>query len=247
MVSRELTAAQATAIAGAVVVALTVLGLAVGAIDPGLAAGTPPHPTLSGQLGDALDILQNNLRVLAAPYLLWLAGFPRRRVTRRLGDLVILTVTAHSMLPVGVELARWRGRLVPYLPQLPLEWTALTLSASAWLLIRTTTTPRRAIAWLAAVTVALLAGAASLETWCAPRRPTRPTVSQTGRHGIRDRAHLVGGGGGRGTGWCAGGGPVAARSQASFPSLRSVPLGRRTGADRDPSTTTDPHKEGSIT
>jgi hypothetical protein len=230
-------------VAAAVVVALTALGLALGAIHPGLAGSMPPHPTLSGRLGDALDILQNNLRVLAAPYLLWLARFPRRRLTRRVGDAVTLAVTAQSTLPVGVELARWRGQLVPYLPQLPLEWAALTLAISAWLLIRVTTAPRRPIAWLAAVTVVLLAGAAGLETWCTPRRRARPAVS----YGMPDRACLVGGGGGRGTGVCAGGVPVAARSQASFPSLRSVPLGRHTGADRDPSTTTDPHKEGSIT
>ena len=35
-----------------------------------------PHPTLTGSLGDAIGILQNNLRVLAAPFLLWLLKFP---------------------------------------------------------------------------------------------------------------------------------------------------------------------------
>lgn len=209
------------------------LGAALGAISPGLAGRTPPHPVLTGSLGDALGILQNNLRVLAAPYLLGVLGFPRNHVARRAGDLLILALTAGSTLPVGIELARWRARLLPYLPQLPVEWAALTVALSAWLLIRTTTAPRRQVAALAAVTVALLSVAASLETWCTPRPPARSALNQTANERAH-RARLVGGGGGSRTGLCAADGHVAARSRAPFPSQCSVPLGRLGGADRCP-------------
>src|SRR6185312_14246933 len=104
-----------------------------------------------------------------------------------------------------IELARWRAQLLPYLPQLPIEWAALTVALSAWLLIRTTTPPRRQVAVLAAVTVALLVVAAGLETWCTPRRPVRTAPSQTA-YGIRDRPRLVGGGGGWRAGLCAAAG-----------------------------------------
>ena len=235
---------RTSGIAAGAVLGLTMLGAALGAVNPGLAGRTPPHPVLTGSLADALGILQNNLRVLAAPYLLGVLGFPRNRVARRAGDLLVLALAAGSTLPVGIELARWRARLIPYLPQLPVEWAALTVAVSAWLLIRTTTPLRRQVAVLAAVTVALLAVAASLETWCTPRRSARTALNQTANRG-RDRARLVGGGDGWRTGLCAAAGHVAARSRAPFPSQCSVPLGRLGGADRAPSTTTDPHKEGS--
>ena len=233
-----------TGIAAGAVLGLTVLGTVLGTISTDLAGPTPPRPVLNGSLTDALGILQNNLRVLAAPYLLGMLGFPRHRAARWAGDLLVLALTAGSTLPVGIELARWRARLLPYLPQLPVEWAALTVGLSAWLLIRTTTAPRRQVAVLAAVTVALLAVAASLETWCTPRRSARTALNQTAC-GVRDRARLVGGGAGWRPALCAAAGHVAARSQAPFPSQCSVPLGRLGGADRAPSTTTDPHKEGS--
>jgi len=195
-----------TGIAAAAVIGLTAAGLAVGGIDPRLAARTAPHPALTGSLSDALGILQNNLRVLAAPYLLGILGFPRHRVARRAGDLLVLALAAGSTVPVGIELARWRGRLLPYLPQLPVEWAALTVSVSAWLLIRTMSARYRQIVMRAAVSVALLAVAAGLETWCTPRRSVRTAVSQTAG-GVRDRACLVGGGGGWRPALCAAAGP----------------------------------------
>ena len=141
MVTPKLNTHRAIAIAGTIVIALTAVGVALGAVEPRLAGRTAPHPTLTGSVGEAVSILQNNLRVLAAPYLLWLLGFHARRLARRAGDLLILVLTAQSTLPVGVELGRWRTRLLPYLPQLPLEWAALALVVSGWLLIRTTVAP----------------------------------------------------------------------------------------------------------
>ena len=81
--------------------ALGTVGLALGAVNPGLAGATPPHPTLTGSVADALGILQNNLRVLAVPYLLWLLGFHTRRLARQAGDLLMFAVTAHSTRPLA--------------------------------------------------------------------------------------------------------------------------------------------------
>jgi len=171
MVTPELSPCPRTlATAAAAVATLTTIGILAASIDPALAGATRPHPTLTGSLDEALAILQNNLRTLAAPYLLWLLGLHHQRLGRRAGDVLILALTAASTIPVGIALGRWRSQLAAYVPQLPLEWAALTVAISAWLLIRTHTPNPGQILTLAAVTAGLLAGAAALETWCTPHR-----------------------------------------------------------------------------
>ena len=98
---------------------------------------------------------------------------------------------------------------------------------------------------LATATVLLLAGAASLETWCTPHRHTRPDASQAEVDTVREPHRHVDAGGCLRHGFCAGDGHTAARSPAPFPSLRSVPLGRLAGADRATSTHRPP--QGGIT
>ncbi len=233
-----------TLLAGAGVLALTTAGIVLGAVDPTLAGTTRPHPALSGSLADALAVLQNNTRVLAAPYLLWLFGFPRSRLGRSAGDTLMLAVSAASAIPVGIELGRWQAQLLPYIPQLPLEWAALATTVSAWLLIRTNTAQCRHIAVLAVATAVLLIAAAVLETWCTPHRQPTTRGGQTDAGIAREPISTVGAGGCCRRGFCAGAGHTASRSHAPFPSQGSVPLGRPAGADRATSTTTDPHKEG---
>ena len=116
------------ALAAAGVLAATAIGVVVGMLDPQLAGSARPHPTLTGSLADAAGILQNNARVLSAPFLLVVLGFPECRLGRGAGDLIVTVLTVASTIPVGLELGRWEGRLLPYLPQLPLEWAALTLA-----------------------------------------------------------------------------------------------------------------------
>jgi hypothetical protein len=101
--------------------------------------------------------------VLAAPFLLWPLGLPTGRLGRSVGDVLVLVVIALNLVPVGLELGRWRGQLVAYLPQLPVEWGALITAVSAWLAIRRDEATRRDVAVLAAVTVTLLLAAASLD------------------------------------------------------------------------------------
>jgi hypothetical protein len=240
----DLTTRQLPTAAG-LVLGLTALGALLSTIAPALAGHTRPHPTLTGSLGDVTSILQNNLRVLAAPFLLCLLKFPGSRLGRRAGDLLILGLAAASAIPVGLELGRWHTTLVPYVPQLPLEWAALTVGITAWLTARHGHVRPRQLAVLATTTALLLAGAASIETWCTPHRHTGSAARQAEVDIVRVPHARVGAGGCLRHGLCAGDGRVAARSRASFPSLRSVPLGCRAGADRATATHRPP--QGGIT
>jgi hypothetical protein len=143
-----------TVLAASAVLGLTLLGVLLALADPALAGHTPPHAALNGTITDALWILQNNLRVLAVPFLLAALRFPEGRL-------------GHCG---GRRRTRWWQRLIPYLPQLPLEWAALTIATSAWLNARHGETRPRELAVLSATTAVLLIGAASLETWCTPHR-----------------------------------------------------------------------------
>ena len=155
------------------VLMVTLAGVSAGLLDPRLAASIRPHPTLTGSIGDWLAILETNLRVLAVPFILAALRFPATRLGRTIGDLIVAALTALSTLTVGIELGRWRARLIAYLPHLPLEWAALSLTLAAWRLIRTGHAPRRLLTELAVWIVVLLVAAASLETWATPHRPVR--------------------------------------------------------------------------
>ena len=211
------------ALAAGVVLAAAAVGIALATLDPQLPCGARPHPTLTGSLGEAAWLLQNNARVLAAPFLLVLLGFPQSRFGRRAGDLVLTALTAASTIPVGLELGRWQGRLLPYLPQLPLEWAALALAVHAWVIARSGQVAIRQLAPKGAVVLALLVIAASLETWATPHRHAHPLDTARDTAVWRSAGCLS-------PGSCTGSGPVASRSQAPFPALRSVPLGRLAGA-----------------
>ena len=168
MGSPELT--RALQHAGALLTGLTILGIGAGLLIPGLAGTTRPHPTLTGSASDALGILANNLRLLAAPFLLWLLRLQHSRVGRAAGDLIMLALAGASAVTVGIALGRWRERLIPYLPHLPLEWTALTVAIATWLLIRTCGGSPRQLLALGSSVVALLCAAAAVETWATPHR-----------------------------------------------------------------------------
>jgi hypothetical protein len=220
------------ALSAAAVIGFATLGIGLALVDPALAGSTRPHPALTGSLGDAVAILQNNARVLATPFLLALLGFPQSSFGRRTGDLILTALTAASTIPVGLELGRWQGRLLPYISQLPLEWVALALALGAWLTTRADQASCRQLVVLAASITVLLVGAAAIETWCTPHRHPLLASDPAKVGAVREPHVLVGDGGCHRHGFCAGTGPVASRSPAPFPSPRSVPLGRNAGADR---------------
>jgi hypothetical protein len=110
--------------------------------------------------------------------------FPQNRLGRRAGDLIVTALTAASTIPVGIELGRWQGRLLPYLPQLPLEWAALAVAVCVWITARSGRGPTRRLMVLAGLTLALLIAAASLETWATPHRaPQTPSAESKAADG----------------------------------------------------------------
>jgi hypothetical protein len=173
-------------LAGIGVVALTAVGAALGELDPQLAGHVAPHPVLTGSVGDAASILANNGRVLSAPFLAVLLGFPESGLGRRAGDAVALLIASASCVPVGIALGRWQAALVQYTPQLPFEWAALIVAITAWMHARRSTAHLRDVAVFAIVTTALLISAATIETWCTPHRAdgqVAVAVVKASRHG----------------------------------------------------------------
>jgi hypothetical protein len=153
------------------------VGVLVGAAAPGLAPGGHPHPTLHGTLGDVASIAIANARVLSASFLLALFRFPSDRRSRQLGDLLVVVLLGGNGLRVGLALGRDRGALLPYVPQLPLEWLAAALAAAAWLTLRTGARKHTGLAYVAAVLV-VVAAAAAIETICTPHAAAREHTFQ---------------------------------------------------------------------
>jgi hypothetical protein len=120
----------------AALIAATAIGVAVELADHGVAGSAPPHPTLHPSLQAIGSILATNVRVLAAPFLLIAFRFHTSTPARIAGDLLLSTILAANALRVGVALARWQTRLLPYLPHVPLEYSAAAVAATAWLSAR---------------------------------------------------------------------------------------------------------------
>jgi len=178
-------ALPAPARAGLAIAGLTAVAAVLGDLFPGLAPGRDPHPVLHGTIAEATDIAVTNLRVLSAPFLLALLGLHHGPRRRRIGDLVIAVIATLNTVQVGLALGADGPRLIPYVPQLPLEWTALTLSIAAWLELRTGHASRRRIGRYAAATLALTVTAAAVETFATPHSdqqrhvPTAGSVSRS--------------------------------------------------------------------
>jgi hypothetical protein len=233
--------ARRLAAAAACVWLLTAWGVLLGRLAPGLAASTHPHPTLHGTLGELASVIANNLRVLAAPFLLAVFHWPDGRLTRRLGDLVIAAPIAQNTIAVGLALGRWGDRLLPYVPQLPLEWTALGTAGAAWLTARDGSHDR-ILAVYTLATLALTISAAAIEVELTPHAHTGQRADRHGLTKASDPSLLAESGCRLSSPDLApSGGPLASRSHAPFPSRRAFgsarPPGRR---DRTTSTTRSP-------
>jgi len=204
MVATDMNARRQLVAGGGAVIALTALGALLEVIDPASAGNTRPHPTLTGSLGDTLGIFANNLRVLAGPFVCVALGFPDSRIGRIAGDLLVLAITALSAIPGGIELARWNTVLLAYVPQLPVEWAALSTAVTAWLAARRGAVDRWAVTELAVLAAVLLALAACLETWCVPHRAVIVHASRPSLDAVREPVSLWGSGGCLATDLCAG-------------------------------------------
>jgi hypothetical protein len=236
------------AIAYAALWLITLLAAVIGMAVPELAPVGGPHPTLHGTFDDLVSIAGTNARVLSAPFLLACFRFPAHPRSRWLADLLITAILGANALHVGLALGRWQLRLLPYVPQLPLEWLAAALAAAAWLNLRAGARRQTAAVYLAAVLVVVVA-AAAVETIATPHARAR------GLHGRVDSATTALVSHGPASERKAGGGLPALRSCAGVgtrfkvaplpsPRCRSVPLGHLASAAGLRQPPPDPAKEG---
>jgi hypothetical protein len=124
----------------------------------------PPH------IGHVLALAVHNIPIAAWPLLLGLVGAHRHRLATHLADGVLLTCIILNTLPVGAALGAYGTAVLPYLPQLPLEWGGLALGASAWLAQRQRTLSVPEGLGLLALIAGVLLCAATLETVAVPHR-----------------------------------------------------------------------------
>jgi hypothetical protein len=136
-----------------------VLGLA-------LTAQRNPPPGV----GHVLVSDAHNLPIVAWPLLLGLIGAHRHPLAKHVADGLLTACIIVNALQVGAALGAYDAPLLPYIPQLPVEWGALALGASAWLIQRQRAlTLSEGLGLLALITVVLLC-AAVLETVAVPHR-----------------------------------------------------------------------------
>ena len=156
-------------------------------------------------------------------------------------------MVAANTIPVGIALGRWQSQLIPYVPQLPLEWAALILAVSTWLTVRTGAATRQHVAVLAASTAVLVLAAAALETWGTPHRPAPVVAGREAVAVVHRRSLSCGGPGVDCATDSAPGRPGRCKVARSLP---LHPLGSarpKPGADRAPSTTPGPPQGGTTT
>jgi hypothetical protein len=155
---------------------ITAMATLAGAVDPGLALASAPHPSLHPTFGAWASIFSQNARIMSIPVLLSALGVQSCRAGRCLGDVTVMAILMLNGALVGIELGHWGLRLIPYLPQLPLEWLAVAIATSSWMTTRTprdSESHRRALLTAAALSAGLLAVAAAVEVLLTPHAPVR--------------------------------------------------------------------------
>jgi uncharacterized membrane protein len=121
-------------------------------------------------LAHVLALAAHNIPIAAWPLLLGVMGAHRHRLARKIADAVLAGCILANTVPVGAALGAYGPPLLPYIPQLPLEWAGLALGASAWLVQRRRALGvREGLLCLALIACVLLC-AATLETVAVPHR-----------------------------------------------------------------------------
>lgn len=159
--SVTLTAAAVVALGGAALSQRTrgALGLA---LTP--AGNPPPSPER------VLALAAHNVPIAAWPLLLGLLADPRRRIVRHAADGLVAVCLLANAAPVGAALGAYGARVLPYVPQLPIEWAGLALGYGSWLVGRRRTIGAAERAgWLTAIILVLVL-AAIIETVAVPHR-----------------------------------------------------------------------------
>jgi len=128
-----------------------------------------PHDPSAHDIATALSLWFHNARLALAPLAAAAAVQHRPGRLRQAVDVLLAVVFAIDVIPVGVELGTWGARLLPYIPNAPVELLALVIGPVSWWLVTRGRLPLRALWLIAAIVVALLAVAACLETWVPPQ------------------------------------------------------------------------------
>jgi hypothetical protein len=135
-----------------------------------LGAQLTPRENPPPSLAHILALAAHNTPIAAWPLLLGVIGANRHRLARQLADTLVMACLLVNTLVVGAALGAYGAPLLPYLPQLPLEWAGLALGAGSWLVQRDhEITTRQRLVWLA-LTAGVLFCAAALETVAVPHR-----------------------------------------------------------------------------
>jgi lysylphosphatidylglycerol synthetase-like protein (DUF2156 family) len=135
-----------------------------------LGAQLTPRNNPPPSLGHVLALAAHNIPIATWPLLLGVMGAYPHRLTWQFADTLVVACLLVNVLPVGAALGAYGTPLLPYVPQLPLEWAGLALGAGSWLVQRDRElTGRERLMWLA-VTAGVLLCAAVLETVAVPHR-----------------------------------------------------------------------------
>ncbi|MGA2924575.1 MAG: hypothetical protein ABSG43_01075 [Solirubrobacteraceae bacterium] len=136
-----------------------------------------PHPVLRPTLAAVVSILAANTSVCALPIGFTALGWHRLPGWRRAIDLLLVLKLGANAWSILFALARWNVRLLPYIPQAPLELGGVAVAVSVW--IRARRQPddvadqagATAVIRPAAITLALLTAAALIEVFATPHAP----------------------------------------------------------------------------
>lgn len=127
-----------------------------------------PAMTATPRMSHALALAAHNIPICCWPLLLGLVGAHRSRRGRRVGDALVAVWLTVNVLGVGAAIGLYGPPLIPYIPQLPLEWAALAIGAGGWLSQRAHPLTVRGAVSLFAMAVVLLLAAGVIETFAVP-------------------------------------------------------------------------------
>jgi hypothetical protein len=117
-----------------------------------------------------LMLAAHNIPIASWPLLLGVLGAHRSRPGRWFADGVGIVSMIANTLPVGAAFGAYGTALLAYVPQLPLEWAALALGVSGWLIQRRRALTVSAGLGVFALVAVALVGAAVLETFAVPHQ-----------------------------------------------------------------------------
>jgi hypothetical protein len=128
---------------------------------------------LAGRLAPAasatrmLSLVAHNLPIAGWPLLLGRMRITRA-LARRLTDALVLGCALANIAPVALAIGGYGTALLPYVPQLPVEWAALAAGYGSWAHARRSPLDAHTVAKLAVSIALFVLAAASLETFAVP-------------------------------------------------------------------------------